>query len=107
VGYKIEGINIVGSPIPELLTVDASNRIVPSQYAKDARNAGLDIISWTLERSGILADGNNGFYFASFDSAITREGDTFRALDVLARDVGIIGIFRPPLPSRTTRTAWG
>ena len=59
----------------------------------DAKAAGLDIITWTLERSGILADGNNGFYYQSFDSAIKKEGDMMRVLDVLNRQVGIIGIF--------------
>ena len=44
-------------------TLDASGRIVPSEYAQVAKAAGLDIITWTLERSGILADGNNGFYY--------------------------------------------
>lgn len=44
-------------------------------------------------RSGILADGNNGFCYRGFDSAIRREGDMFTVLDVLARDVGILGIF--------------
>ncbi len=59
----------------------------------DAKAAGLDIITWTLERSGILADGNNGFYYQTIDSAIKREGDMYRVLDVLAKDVGILGIF--------------
>lgn len=55
--------------------------------------AGLDIITWTLERSGILADGNNGFYYQTIDAAIEREGDLMEVVDVLARDVGVIGIF--------------
>jgi glycerophosphoryl diester phosphodiesterase len=93
VGYKQAGINIVGPPTFALLALDASGRIVPSQYAKDAKAAGLDIITWTLERSGILADGNNGFYYQTIDSAISREGDMMKVLDVLARDVGIRGIF--------------
>ena len=93
VQYKQEGINIVAPPTFALLTVDASNNIVPSEYARNARAAGLDIITWTLERSGILADGGNGFYFQTFDSAIATEGDVFKALDVLARQVGILGIF--------------
>jgi glycerophosphoryl diester phosphodiesterase len=59
----------------------------------DAKAAGLDIITWTLERSGILADGANGFYYQSIDSAIEREGDMFTVLDVLARQVGVIGVF--------------
>jgi glycerophosphoryl diester phosphodiesterase len=92
-GYRHHGIRILGSPTFSLLDVDNANRIVPSQYAKNAKAAGLDIIAWTLERSGILADGNNGFYFQTFDSAIRREGDLMTVLDVLARRVGILGVF--------------
>ena len=92
-GYKAQGINIVAPPIFALLTTDAAGQIVPSQYAKDAKAAGLDIITWSLERSGILADGNNGFYYQGFDGAIKREGDMMVALDVLAKQVGIRGIF--------------
>ncbi|NMM15210.1 MAG: glycerophosphodiester phosphodiesterase [Rhodoferax sp.] len=91
--YKAQGINIVAPPLFALLTTDADGNLVPSQYAKDAKGAGLGIIPWSLERSGILADGNNGFFYQSFDSAIKREGDTMRVLDVLARQVGIRGIF--------------
>jgi glycerophosphoryl diester phosphodiesterase len=91
--YKAEGINIVAPPIFALLDVDESGNIIPSRYARDAKKAGLDIITWTLERSGILADGNNDFYYQTFDSAIKREGDMMKVLDVLARNVGIRGIF--------------
>ena len=66
---------------------------MPTRHARDAKAAGLDIITWTLERSGILADGNNGFYFQTFDRAIRREGDVFQALDVLAREIGVLGVF--------------
>lgn len=99
--YKAQGINIVAPPIFALLSTDTSGRIVPSAYARNAKAAGLDIITWTLERSGILADGNNGFYYQSFDSAIQREGDMFQVLDVLARDIGILGIFSD-WPATTT-----
>jgi len=92
-GYKAEGINVVAPPMFALLDVDGSGKIVPSTYAQNARAAGLDIITWTLERSGVLADGNNGYYYQTIDSAITREGDVMNVLDVLAKDVGIIGIF--------------
>ena len=91
--YKAQGINIVAPPTFALLTVDAAGRIVPSVYARNAKQAGLDIITWTLERSGVLADGNNGFYYQSFDKAVKNEGDMLVALDMLARQVGIIGIF--------------
>lgn len=99
--YKAEGINVVAPPLFALLDLDGAGNIVPSQYARNARAAGLDIIAWTLERSGILADGNNGFYFQTVDAAIKREGDTLNVLDVLARDVGIKGIFSD-WPATTT-----
>lgn len=91
--YKAQGINIWAPPIFALLATDGNGNIVPSQAALDAKAVGLDIITWTLERSGILADGDNGFYYQTFDSAIKREGEMMRVLDVLAKDVGILGIF--------------
>ncbi|HEU0204967.1 MAG TPA: glycerophosphodiester phosphodiesterase family protein [Burkholderiaceae bacterium] len=99
--YKTDGINIWAPPIFVLLALDANNNIVPSQAARDAKAVGLDLITWTLERSGILADGNNGFYYQTYDAAISREGDMMRVLDVLAHDVGILGIFSD-WPATTT-----
>ena len=99
-GYKHMGINIVAPPLFALLDVNGGE-IVPSQYAQDARDAGLDIITWTLERSGVLADGNNGFYYQTFDTVIHRDGDVMNVLDVLAREVGILGIFSD-WPATTT-----
>ena len=92
-GYRQQGIRIWAPPTFALLALDSHNRIVPSQAARNARAAGLDIITWTLERSGILADGNNGFYYQTIDPAITREGDLYRVIDVLANDVKVLGIF--------------
>jgi glycerophosphoryl diester phosphodiesterase len=93
-GYKQQGINIWAPPTFALLDLDSSNRIVPSQAAMDAKAAGLDIITWTLERSGLLTDNvPNGFYYQTFNSAISREGDLMKVIDVLARDVGILGVF--------------
>jgi glycerophosphoryl diester phosphodiesterase len=92
-GYRTQGIRIVAPPIFALLSADANGNILPSQYAMDAKRAGLDIITWTLERSGILADGGNGFYYQTFDGAIRREGDMMQVLDVLADQVGVLGVF--------------
>ena len=105
--YKAEGIKIWAPPIFALLTSDGAGEIVPSQAATDARAAGLDIITWTLERSGILADGNNGFYYQGLDAAVSREGDTLQVLDALARKVQVLGCSPtgrqlPPI----TPTAW-
>lgn len=86
------GVNIIAPPLWMLVTVDGSNRIVPSAYARAARAAGLDIIAWSLERSGPLVNGG-GWYYQSIQPAINNDGDTFTLLDVLARDVGVIGVF--------------
>ena len=92
-GYKAEGINYVAPPMWELLTA-AGGDIVPSQYALDAKAAGLKLIAWTLERSGRLADSDHGgWYYQSINGVVNREGDILRTLDVLAKDVGIVGIF--------------
>ncbi len=91
--YRAEGIRIWGPPTFALLAVGPGGSIVPSPAARQARQAGLGLITWTLERSGLLADGNNGFYFQTVDSQISREGDVLRVLDVLAREVGVLGVF--------------
>lgn len=88
----VQGVRIIAPPIPILLTIDKNNRIAPSVYAKAAREAGLDIITWTLERSGPLSNGG-GFYYETVNQAINSDGDVYEVLDVLARQVGIIGIF--------------
>ena len=98
--YKKQGIQIVAPPIFALLDVE-KNQMVPSKYAKNVKTAGLDIISWSLERSGVLAKEKGGWYFQTVSSAIENEGDIFIALDVLARDVGIIGMFSD-WPATTT-----
>lgn len=100
VSYKAQGINIVAPPLFALLTADAGGNLLPSTYAKDAKAARLDLIAWSLERSGILADGNNGFYYQTFDPAIRREGDVMRVLDALKR-TGVIGVFSD-WPATTT-----
>jgi glycerophosphoryl diester phosphodiesterase len=91
-GLVAEGVNIIAPPMYFLLKLDGSNQIVPSTYAMAAKAAGLDIITWTLERSGFLKDGG-GFYYQSITDVINNDGDMMVVLDVLAQDVGILGIF--------------
>lgn len=87
-----DGVNIIAPPMWMLTRVDSGGNIVPSVYAKQAKGAGLDIITWTLERSGLLQDGG-GWYYQTTSSVIDDDGDTMKMLDVLARDVGVIGVF--------------
>ncbi len=87
-----DGVRILAPPMWMLLDLDADNNIVPSLYAKTARAAGLDIITWTIERSGPLESGG-GWYYQTTTEAINNDGDMYTALHVLAEHVGIIGIF--------------
>ena len=87
-----QGVRIIAPPMWALVTLDDKNEIVPSSYAIAAKGAGLDIITWTLERSGLLVSGG-GYYYQSVTPAIDNDGDTYTMLDVLAHDVGVKGIF--------------
>jgi glycerophosphoryl diester phosphodiesterase len=87
-----DGVQIIAPPMWMLLTLDEEGEIVPSEYVLAADEAGLDIITWTLERSGTLQDGG-GWYYQSTTDVIDNSGDTMTVLDVLAQEVGILGIF--------------
>ncbi len=87
-----QGVKIIAPPTTVLVGLDANKKIVPSAYAKAAKDAGLKIITWTLERSGTLTDGG-GYYYDSIKTVTNNSGDTYNLLDVLAKDVGVIGVF--------------
>ncbi|MFC3033047.1 glycerophosphodiester phosphodiesterase family protein [Pseudoalteromonas fenneropenaei] len=91
------GVKIIAPPLWALVTVE-NQQLVPSAYAKAARAAGLDIIAWSLERSGPLRQGG-GWYYQSINgqlegqNQLRTEGDVLTLLDVLAKDIGVIGVF--------------
>ena len=87
-----DGVRILAPPIWMLLTVGDNKQIVPSLYATSAKAAGLKLIAWSLERSGPLNSGG-GYYYQSIKQAIDNDGDMMKVIDVLAMDVGVVGIF--------------
>ncbi|TBW58781.1 glycerophosphodiester phosphodiesterase [Marinobacter halodurans] len=97
---KRQGVNIVAPPIWKLIDLDPYGDIGPSDYARHAKAAGLDMIAWSLERSGPLADGG-GWYYQSVSDAIDNDGDMYTVLDVLARDIGVMAVFSD-WPATTT-----
>jgi glycerophosphoryl diester phosphodiesterase len=107
VAVRNQGVNIVAPPMPVLLTTSANGKdIKPSLYAERARQAGFDLISWTTERSGrivedVLVEGGDTFYYQTTLDALANDGDILRTIDVLAQDVGIIGLFSD-WPATTT-----
>ena len=87
-----QNVRIIAPPMWMLLALDGNGKIVASEYAKRAKAAGLDIITWTLERSGLLKSGG-GWYYQTITDAINNDGDMLTALDVLAQEVGVLGVF--------------
>ncbi len=85
------GVNYIAPPMWVLVTLE-DGKMVPSLYANEASAAGLNIITWTLERSGPLASGG-GWYYQSVTDATTSDAAMYQLLDVLAQDVKIAGIF--------------
>ena len=89
--YAAQGIRYIAPPLWVLLA-EENGEIVPSAWAKAAKAAGLNIITWTLERSGPLS-GGGGWYFQSVADVTTHDGVYYEVLDALAQDVGVVGVF--------------
>ena len=86
-------IKIVAPPMQRLIDAapESENLMVPSYYATAAKDRGLDIITWTLERAGPTL---SGFYYESTEGLVDLvQGDLFTQLKVLHDEVGILGIF--------------
>ena len=85
------GVNYIAPPIWMLLKAEGG-KMVPSALATEAKAADLGIITWSLERSGPLAEGG-GWYYQSVAELIDGDEDYLNVTDVLAQDVGVAGIF--------------
>jgi glycerophosphoryl diester phosphodiesterase len=93
---RAQGVRIFAPPIPALLAVDGNDRVVASQYANDIKASGLKIITWSFERADLRRGAANAGFYYSFDPqgrAIKKDSDMYYALDTLAQDVGVIGVF--------------
>ncbi len=93
---KKKGVKIIAPPIGVLLAVNNADEIVPSQYALDIKSQGFDIITWSFERADLRNGGVGAGFYYSFDPtgrALKKDSDMYKALDALARKVGVIGIF--------------
>lgn len=88
-----QGLQVIAPPMFALVKLDAQDRIVPSDYAVAAKKLGFEIITWTFERSGFLNVEGGGYYYQTVNRTINNDGDMYKVLDVLAKKVGIRGIF--------------
>ncbi len=88
-------MQIIAPPIPALLTVE-NGKLVPSQYAKDIKSFGFDIITWSFERADLRKGAKGAGFYAAYDpngEVVKKDADMFKVLDVLAKQVGVIGVF--------------
>jgi glycerophosphoryl diester phosphodiesterase len=94
---RANGVKIFAPPIPALLAVDeANNTLVPSTYANDIEAAGLGIITWSFERADLRRGAAFGGFYATYDPqglVVKKDSDMYLALDALARDVRVLGVF--------------
>jgi len=86
------GVTAIAPSISMLLEVDTENNLVPTLYAKVARELGLGIVAWTLERSDALSKGG-GWYYSTLSQVLRTDSDVIKVLDVLYEDVGIMAIW--------------
>ncbi|MGV2975397.1 glycerophosphodiester phosphodiesterase family protein [Roseibium alexandrii] len=96
---KAKGVNYIAPPLWVLVTLD-EGEITASAYARAANEAGLNLVTWTLERSGPLTTGG-GWYFQTVKDAIDGDGRVYEVVDVLAQDAGVVGLFSD-WPATTT-----
>lgn len=101
-----EGFRTIAPPISTLLRLDENGAFRATAYAKHARAAGLEIVAWTLERSGRIRDGRvegsaKDFYLGPLLPGLVDDGDVFRVIDALVHEVGIRALFSD-WPATTT-----
>lgn len=103
---KDNDVKIVAPPMWMLVKHDPNTElgIAPSAYAESAKEHGLKIITWTLERTG---PGLNGWYWQSLTEPVENmdknavDGFKYALLHVLSQDVGVLGVFSD-WPATTT-----
>ncbi|WP_413205396.1 glycerophosphodiester phosphodiesterase family protein [Rhodospirillum sp. A1_3_36] len=88
---KAQGVTYI-APALWMLVTAKDGKIIPSRYAEEAKAAGLKIITWSLERSGPLVTGG-GWYYKSINDITTSDAKMYELVDVLAKDVGVVGMF--------------
>jgi len=88
---KDQGVNFL-APSMNMLVTPEDGDFTASAYALAAREAGLSLITWTLERSGPLTSGG-GWYFRSVADVTDSDADYFNILRALHEDAGVVAVF--------------
>lgn len=93
------GVRTLAPPL-WMLASASEGQFVPTAYGQAARAAGLDLVTWTLERSG-QPSVREDWYFYGLGSAMHSEGQVFSLLQMLDKELGVTGVFSD-WPATTT-----
>ncbi|RYO78023.1 hypothetical protein DL766_006921 [Monosporascus sp. MC13-8B] len=93
--YKESGVQVIAPPLPYLLTTDENDNYIPSEYAVTAKELGFKIITWSLERSPPLkrVAEEGDYYYMYMLNGTKHDGDLYELVDVLGREIGVLGVF--------------
>lgn len=98
---KQKGVNTVAPPFWSLLDLsDNDVGFVASDYAQYSKQAGLKLVTWSLERSPPLPV-KKDWYYRHLTPALKREGDIYYLLDALVKQAGVTAVFSD-WPATTT-----
>lgn len=86
-----QGVRTIAPPMWMLLSADG-DRLGASAYARAANEAGLNIVAWTLERSGDLSNGG-GWYYQTVRAQVEGLPDMLRALHTLQSEAKASAVF--------------
>lgn len=89
-----KGVRTIAPALTMLVVPGSNGDMVPSEFAKAINAAGMDLIGWSLERSGpITPENGGGWYYGSVASVAQDDGAIYEMVDTLAQEVGVRGIF--------------
>ena len=88
-----QGVKIIAPPMWALVTLDATARSCPRSTPTPRKAAGLDIITWTLERSGPLGRRRRLLLPVGHRRDQQRRRHASRCWTCWRSEVGVLGIF--------------
>jgi len=100
--WYASGVRYYAPPVHMLASARAGDaNYAATELATAAKDAGLQLITWTVERSGPLVLGDTGFYFGTSSNYTDNDGDVFEYIHTLYSQAGVVGIFSD-WPATTT-----
>lgn len=89
-----KGIRTIAPALTMMVVPGPDGDMVASEFARAVKAAGMDLIGWSLERSGpITPENGGGWYYGSVNSVAKDDGAIYEMVDTLAQEVGVKGIF--------------